>query len=245
MHWCDRDDIETWTGTLANFAGFLPIRNLVSPVTCAIAYQGVIPFFTVDAMYIANFVGHPLSFAANKVIDGIGAAGKFAVCGAAGRLYGINNRGIWTSDLGGNYQYFDIPLVRDFLISSLNAEQIAHHPVAWHNRVEHSIVFYYPTANVHSNNRGLMFNYQEGNWTSLSVGRNAVDDTGIFDYALAGDKDGNLFFQAAPGQIGTEDPLPGTGVPGFLPIVTKPKLYRAGFGIGPFGAFAFGGPADG
>lgn len=240
MHWCERDDLETWETAADNFAGSLPLRNLRSEVRTAIAVGSVVVFATADELYYAQFIGSPFAFGYDKIADGVGVVGLNAIATAEGGVYGFSNRGMWAADLGGGFRYFDAPFLREHVLSRLDGGKQGN-VVLWDNRAENMVVMFIPEREIGTGvpTYGVGFNYLDKNWSLLGYGRTVVSDNGIYPYALAADADGNIYYQAAVGQAPGFAPLPGATAPGAIPV-SDAQAYSGGFGFGPFGAWRFG-----
>jgi hypothetical protein len=233
-HWCDRDDVETWTPLTTNFAGTNPVRDIDSDIRAAIPFAGEIAFAASDSVSIASFIGFPNVFGHTNLVGGVGVVGKKAMVEAGRRLFGFGPRGLWVSD-GNSKDYFANPQIQEFIFDDINEDELTK-VVAWHNRLEESVAFFYPSNGFTVNNRGVFFNYKNRNWGIFSFGRNAIDDRGVFDFAISADENGNLFFQEAGLAF-----APQAGGDGIMKLVDETGLIQFGFGYGGFGETPFGG----
>jgi len=230
--WCDEDNIEDWSPTTSNAAGNLTIREAGGPILAAVMRGKDVAFYTNNRMFILEFVGAPFWFRYRPLLMGIGTVGKAAVVAVGAIHYGFGPEGIWATD-GTKFEYIASPEIRDFIYNNINLEQISK-VVAWHDRQQHSVIFFWPEDPSTANSLGVVFNYKNKIWSIDDRGRSAATYAPDFGVSLAGDSSGYLWQQNITG-----DPTTNTNS-GELPVQDEIS-YQVGFGEGGFGEVPFGG----
>lgn len=208
----DADDIETWAAAPDNLAGELPLEELNTPIRAACHFGPSIAVFGENQMFEVKWVGAPLYYGQNKLLDGIGAIGKFAVYGDGRVVYGIGRNGIWKTD-GLQYSYIDEVVLRDYLQNNINWAQAAK-ACCRKNDVTGCIEFSFPVGASLVNNEGWGYDPRYGGWSRVPPFA-AMDNRVLFDKPVQGQPDGKL-------QLASSDP---TAV-GDLLLETKALLIQ-------------------
>jgi len=237
LGWTDVDDIEDWTAAADNQAGAKELRNSDSDIKCMVGRGAGFALFTLNQMYGIEFIGTPFVFSVRRLLTGFGAVGKQAVATVGRRHFGFGRRGLWVTD-GVSYEFFDGPKVNDFIYGDSPYrynQDLGDLVVAWHDQLQHSVVFYYPTTGSTYNNIGISYNYKTGAFSLLDYGRTFVDDSGVYPFALTGDRVGNIYQQSATATA------PTAGEQGFLKVESEEWTLEAGYGDLGYGELGYGG----
>lgn len=244
IEWTDVDDIEDWTATSTNEAGNKPMRNLDSDIIAAKKLGDSIIAYTYNEMLSIDYIGRPFIYGVNFLLEGFGPVGPNAVA-AVGRVhYGFGRRGLWVTD-GVSFDFIDEPAVFDFLfqddltrVDKTKLDQI----VVWHDQMQNLVMFSYPTeAGLGHNDIQVGFNYKDPNkpWTVFNYGRMAVDDSGVFDFAVSGDQLGNIYQQSAT------NTAPSSGEQPIVELDETTYTLQLGVGEGGVGQLGVGGYESG
>lgn len=121
----DADNIEgapAWTDAPDNLAGTIPIEELNTPTRAACHFGTSLAVFGENQMFEVKWVGAPFYYGQNKLLDGIGAVGKGAVCSDGSLVYGMSRNGAWKTD-GMQYSYIDEVVLRDYFQARINWAQ--------------------------------------------------------------------------------------------------------------------------
>lgn len=233
VEWSDglSDDPEIWTPLAANSAGDLFIRGMPSPILCVQPLgqgQGV---YATDGLWIVEFIGAPLFFRANKLLEGIGAFGKDSVVSVEKLHYGMGPRGFFRTD-GITFEYIDDPSIHDFVYQNLNRSQ-ASKAIAWDDSSQGLVNFSYPQTGQTNNSITVSFNYRERNWSILDFARSAAISGSVFDFIVTIDRFGNVYQQAIESFAPSEAALPMT-------LVATARL-KGGYGKFGYGQGGYGG----
>ncbi|HWI69922.1 MAG TPA: hypothetical protein VNS88_16395 [Nitrospiraceae bacterium] len=191
--WCSADDIETWQPTPANSAGSYVIRDMSSDLTCGFPFLGETVWFGQNSIHAGIWVGSPNIFQFKKMLEDIGAVGPKAACSVGSKIYGIGERGIWSSDLY-NYEYDDTPIIRTFLRQRLNVQQRSQICVS-HDDANKLVVFSFPEVGQQLPSASITWDLDGKQWSRLTYGNTCFDTGDVFDYAVTGDSLGNAWGQ--------------------------------------------------
>jgi hypothetical protein len=235
MHWSDEDDPYVWTPTTANSAGSLLIRHLNSQIMAALDLGPGLGIYGRNQLHLAQYVGPPEIIGEEKILDGIGAWGKDAVCRVEANHYGWGPRGIFSTD-GSQFRYFDAPSIRDEIEKNLNYDQsskIVAMPLSQYD----TVLFFYPRGNSLWNNAGFGVQISTGTIWPQDYGRQCMVPGAVFDFAITGDSTGNIFML-------TEDVAPELGGGGPLTLAGTAEL-SFGIGQGGIGELGIGGSWEG
>jgi hypothetical protein len=210
---CDIDDIESWSPLPSNQAGAKIQRNLASGITCAVALGANIAAYTEYEMIIISYIGTPFVYSILPREKGVGTNSKNGVISVGSFNYGFSKTGIWITD-GATVQHIDDPAMHSFILGqgefklNKNKDFLV---CAWHDRHQKTLTFYYPAGTAVYNSIGVVFSYttEQKCWSICDFGRTCVDDAGIFDFAITGDRTGAIGQQNVDGQpfqSGAADP---------------------------------------
>ncbi len=237
LAFCDTDDIEDWVPTDTNRAGTLAIRGLSSPVLAAKKLGPNIAAYSSDELRITSYIGEPLVYGVKPQIRGFGTVGKHAVVDKGDQHWIFGPRGIWITD-GLRAKKITEGVVQDYIYNNINRDKW-HLVVGFHDRVQQMIGFFYPSADAETNDRGIAFNYGQSNAVTLfNYGMTAAAPNSVFDFAIMGDANGNIFFASADGAPTA------TGNDAVMPI-DETFVFENGFGQLGFGQGGYGGHTDG
>jgi hypothetical protein len=235
IRWPNLDNPEDWTPTASNRAGGIYAQD-ANDIKAAVALGESILFYDAGTAHQLEYLGGNDVFGSHKLLEGIGAVGKNAVCEAIGRHWGVGSRGLWVSD-GAAYEYIDNPMVRDYFRGRLNTEQQSK-VVCYNDLFTKHVVIFFPGTTSLENNEGIAFNYEDKFWTKISFGRSCAADNGIFSYAVAGGTNGDVFAQSLNTVISAEGGNPN------MPIDVISAQIISGFGELGFGNGGFGGTTN-
>ena len=238
IEWTDADDIEDWTATSTNDAGNVPKRNLDSDILAVKTLGKAIAVYTFNEMLLMDFVGRPFVFRSELLLEGFGAVGVNAIAASGRQHYGIGRRGIWTTD-GISFDFIQNPAMQKFVYrdaaTRIDLDTIGL-TVGWLDQLQNQIVFYYTTeAGPGYNDIGIGIEIDTGAWSVYDFGRTAVDDSGVFPFAITADRLGNVYQQSVTGVPTT------TGQQGVIDLTETSFSVSMGLGEGGLGEGGLGG----
>jgi len=187
IRFSDQEDIEDYQPTSVNTAGTFRIDS-GSDIRGAVKGKDYTFIGTDTSAYIMQFVGPPFTFSIRQIGSNCGVLGQNAMVFVDTTVY-------WMSDEGGFFVYDGsvkkMPcLVEDFVFKTtgnnpglnFNAGQQVY---AAHNSLFNEIIWFYPDASSQFANRMVVYNYQEGTWTTGTLARTSYTDKSVFDKPYA------------------------------------------------------------
>ena len=176
----DREDATDYTPVATNEAGSLRISD-GSRIIGAVKSAGQILVWTDTSLHGIQFVGTPFTFGLRQLGANAGLIAQHAAIEVNGVAY-------WMSD-DAFYLYDGVVKkmpcsVQDFVfdnISYTNKNDIA----VGLNTAYNEIIWYYPSANASQIDRAVAYNYLEGTWYTLSLGRTTWLGAYVYEKPIA------------------------------------------------------------
>jgi hypothetical protein len=176
----DREDATDFTPVSTNEAGSLRISD-GSKIIGAVKSAGQILVWTDTSLHGIQFVGTPFTFGLRQLGANAGLIAQHAAIEVNGVAY-------WMSD-DAFYLYDGVVKkmpcsVQDFVfddISYTNKNDIA----VGLNTAYNEIIWYYPSANASQIDRAVAYNYLEGTWYTLSLGRTTWLGAYVYEKPIA------------------------------------------------------------
>ena len=176
----DREDATDFTPVATNEAGSLRISD-GSRIVGAVKSAGQILVWTDTSLHGIQFVGTPFTFGLRQLGANAGLIAQHAAIEVNGIAY-------WMSD-DAFYLYDGVVKkmpcsVQDFVfddISYTNKNDIA----VGLNTAYNEIIWYYPSANASQIDRAVAYNYLEGTWYTLSLGRTTWLGAYVYEKPIA------------------------------------------------------------
>ena len=176
----DREDATDFTPVATNEAGSLRISD-GSKIVGAVKSAGQILVWTDTSLHGIQFVGTPFTFGLRQLGANAGLIAQHAAIEVNGIAY-------WMSD-DAFYLYDGVVKkmpcsVQDFVfdnISYTNKNDIA----VGLNTAYNEIIWYYPSANASQIDRAVAYNYLEGTWYTLSLGRTTWLGAYVYEKPIA------------------------------------------------------------
>ena len=176
----DREDATDFTPVATNEAGSLRISD-GSKIVGAVKSAGQILVWTDTSLHGIQFVGTPFTFGLRQLGANAGLIAQHAAIEVNGVAY-------WMSD-DAFYLYDGVVKkmpcsVQDFVfddISYTNKNDIA----VGLNTAYNEIIWYYPSANATQIDRAVAYNYLEGTWYTVSLGRTTWLGAYVYEKPIA------------------------------------------------------------
>jgi len=176
----DREDATDYTPVATNEAGSLRITD-GSKIVGAVKSSGQILVWTDTSLHGIQFVGTPFTFGLRQLGANAGLIAQHAAIEVNGKAY-------WMSD-DAFYLYDGVVKkmpcsVQDFVFDDLsytNKNDIA----VGLNTAYNEIIWYYPSANASQIDRAVAYNYLEGTWYTLSLGRTTWLGAYVYEKPIA------------------------------------------------------------
>jgi len=183
----DREDATDYTPVSTNEAGSLRISD-GSRIVGAVKSAGQILVWTDTSLHGVQFVGTPFTFGLRQLGANAGLIAQHAAIEVNGVAY-------WMSD-DAFYLYDGVVKkmpcsVQDFVfdnISYTNKNDIA----VGLNTAYNEIIWYYPSANATQIDRAVAYNYLEGTWYTVSLGRTTWLGAYVYESPIATEYNASL-----------------------------------------------------
>jgi len=176
----DREDATDYTPVATNEAGSLRISD-GSRIMGAVKSSGQILVWTDTSMHGIQFVGTPFTFGMRQLGANCGLIAQHAAIEVNGKAY-------WMSD--DSFYLYDgvvkkMPCsVQDFVFDSLsytNKNDIA----VGLNSAFNEIIWYYPSSDATQIDRGVVYNYLENTWYTISLARTTWLGAYVYEQPIA------------------------------------------------------------
>lgn len=201
IRFSDQENVLDWESTATNTAGDLRLGS-GSEIITAIETRQQVLIFTDTTLYAMQYLGPPFTFGVNAISEQITIMSPNSVAS-------VNDQVFWMGE-SEFYVYTGavqrLPCsVRDYVFSDLNTFQ--REKIVSANNTEHAEVWwFYPSKNSNVLNRYVIYNYLENSWYYGAFGRTAWIDRGIFEFPIAANDDGFLYFHEVGFDDGTFNP---------------------------------------
>jgi hypothetical protein len=187
IRFSNQEDFNTYAPTATNTAGTFRL-DTGNFIVGAIQGKDYIFVLTNSAAYVIQFVGPPFVFSVRQVGTNCGCISQNSIVYAQGAVF-------WMG-FGGGFFVYDgtvkqLPsLVEDFVFTTGGDNLGINYSTSdiiygSHNNLYNEIIWFYPTANSIQNDRSVVYNYLENNWTTMSLARTSYADADIFDKPYA------------------------------------------------------------
>jgi hypothetical protein len=192
IRFSDQEDYEVYQPTSINTAGTFRL-DTGNKIVAAISGKDYNLILTDTAAYTMQFVGPPFTFSIRQVGSNCGCIGQHAAVYADGKVF-------WMG-AGGGFFVFDgtvklLPsLVEDFVFTTTGSNEGINYSsneiiYASHNSLFNEIVWFYPAGTplgspAVQNNRSVVYNYVENNWSTMTLARSSYADASTYDVPYA------------------------------------------------------------
>ena len=176
----DREDATDYTPTATNEAWSLRISD-GSRIMGAVKSSGQILVWTDTSLHGVQFIGTPFTFGMRQLGANCGLIAQHAAIEVNGRAYWMSEDSFYTYD--GVVKKMACS-VQDFLFDSLsytNKNDIA----VGLNSAFNEIIWYYPSENATQIDRGVVYNYLENTWYTISLGRTTWLGAYVYEKPIA------------------------------------------------------------
>jgi hypothetical protein len=201
IRFSDQENVLDWESTATNTAGDLRLGS-GSEIITAIETRQQVLIFTDTTLYAMQYLGPPFTFGVNAISEQITIMSPNSVASVNDQVYWMGESEFYVYT--GAVQRLPCS-VRDYVFSDLNTFQ--REKIVSANNTEHAEVWwFYPSKNSNVLNRYVIYNYLENIWYYGAFGRTAWIDRGIFEFPIAANDDGFLYFHEVGFDDGTFNP---------------------------------------
>jgi hypothetical protein len=192
IRFSDQENYNIYQPTSINTAGTFRL-DTGNKIVAAISGKDYNLILTDQAAYQMQFVGPPFTFSIRQVGSNCGCIGQHAAVYADGKVFWMGT--------GGGFFVFDgtvklLPsLVEDFVFTTTGSNEGINYSsneiiYASHNSLFNEIVWFYPAGTplgspAVQNNRSVVYNYVENNWSTMTLARSSFADASTYDVPYA------------------------------------------------------------
>ena len=202
IRFSNQEDPLTWTPTATNTAGDLRLSS-GSKIVTAVETRQQILVWTDVSLHAMQYLGPPFTF-------GIGLISENTTIMSPNAAVAVDDAVFWMGQeefyvYSGGVQKLPCT-VRDFVFSDFNYDQ-KDKAFAGLNSSYGEIWWFYPSENSETNDRYVIYNYEQKIWYYGSMVRTAWVDRGINQYPIAAGRDGYLYYHELGCCDGSTTPL--------------------------------------
>lgn len=190
IRFSSQESLTDWAATATNSAGELRIGS-GSEIVAAVETRQQVLVYTDTALYAMQYLGPPFTFGINLVSENITTMSPLAAVAVEDNVFWMGLKEFYV--YGGTVQRIPCT-VRDYVFSDFNFNQ-REKVVASTNTAFSEIWWFYPSADSDTNNRYVVYNYQEQAWYYGILNRTFWMDRSIYDNPIAAGTDNYLYEQ--------------------------------------------------
>ena len=184
-----------------NTAGELRIST-GSEIVVAIQTKQQILVYTDVSLHGMQFLGPPFTFGLTEISRNITIAGPNAAVAVNDFVFWMGSKEFYV--YGGTVQRLPCTVL-DYVFSDFNRDQIGK-VYSGHNSSYGEVWWFYPSKSSTTNDRYVIYNYQEKLWYFGTLERTAWVDRGINQYPIAASTDNKLYYHEFGQDDGSTNP---------------------------------------
>jgi len=224
VRWSDQDNPFQWEPAITNQSGEFRLTDGSFIVTAANARQEIL-IWTESALYSMQYIGAPLVYRFEIMIDNISIMSPNAVTTANNVTYWMGRDKFYTY----NGRVETLPCdVRQYVFEDLNKDQ-AYQIFGGTNEAYNEVWWFYCSGTSTVIDRYVVFNYLGGVWYYGQLNRTAWLDSALRENPMAADYNQRVLFH----EVGNDD------VSGLSPVPITAYVQSADFDIGDGDSFGF------
>lgn len=178
--WCSINNIEDWTPSTLNSAGFLNMRTLLGDVVCVKPIGNSLGVYSNMMGGLFTELSGTTSFGFRRPIRGVKAISSNSVVSDGDRHYGLTADNVFVTDLT-SFQYVDEPAIRGYLSEVADWDRQAE-VNGWVDRSNSQVRWSVPSLG--GGVTGVGYRFDKGTWTILDDDILLGDESGAFPYML-------------------------------------------------------------
>ena len=189
IRFSDQSNPFLWTDAVENTAGSIPLGS-GSKIVCATETRQQILVWTNKALYAMQFQGPPFTFGASLISENVTITSPHA-------FKAVDDLVFWMGE--GEFYFYNgqvqtLPCsVKEYVFNDINIEQTEKVTTGL-NSAYSEIWWFYPSSGSTSNDRYVVYNYQDKLWYYGTLARSTGIDRGINSYPIAAGLDGFLYY---------------------------------------------------
>ena len=196
-----QESLTAWQSLATNTAGELRIST-GSEIVVAIQTKQQILVYTDVSLHGMQFLGPPFTFGLNEISRNITIASPNAAVAVNDFVFWMGSKEFYV--YGGTVQRLPCTVL-DYVFGDFNRDQIGK-VTAGHNSSYGEVWWFYPSKSSSTNDRYVIYNYQEKVWYFGNLARTAWVDRGINQYPIAAHTDNKLYYHEFGQDDGSTNP---------------------------------------
>jgi hypothetical protein len=190
IRFSSQESLTDWAATATNTAGELRLGS-GSEIVTAVETRQQILVYTDESLYAMQFLGPPFTFGVNLVSENITTMGPLSAVAVEDNVFWMGLEEFYV--YGGTVQRLPCT-VRDFVFDDINLNQ-REKIVASTNTAFSEVWWFYPSESSDTNDRYVVYNYEQQVWYYGTMARSFWMDRGIFDQPIAAGPNNYLYSQ--------------------------------------------------
>ena len=209
IRFSDQENPLVWTAQPTNTAGDLRIGT-GSEIITAVETRQQILVFTDRSLHAMQYLGPPFTFGINLISENITIASPLSAIAVDDSVYWMGEEEFYVYT--GQVQKLPCS-VRSYVFGDFNTSQ-SEKVTAAVNSSFSEIWWFYPSAGSETNDKYVVFNYQEQAWYYGTIARSAWIDRGISQFPISAGLDGYLYYHEFGQDDGSVNPP--AAIPSFI-----------------------------
>ena len=190
IRFSDQESLTDWETRPDNTAGELRLGS-GSEIITAVETRQQILVFTDDSLYAMQYLGPPFTFGVNHISENVTTMGPLSAVAVEDNVFWMGLNEFYA--FGGTVQRIPCS-VRDYVFSDFNLLQ-REKVVAATNTAFSEVWWFYPSSGSETNDRYVVYNYQQQIWYYGTMPRTVWMDRGIYDNPIAAGPNNYLYTQ--------------------------------------------------
>ena len=190
IRFSSQESLTDWASTATNTAGELRLGS-GSEIVTAVETRQQILVYTDESLYAMQFLGPPFTFGVNLVSENITTMGPLCAVAVEDNVFWMGQKEFYV--YGGTVQRLPCT-VRDFVFDDINLNQ-REKIIAATNTSFSEVWWFYPSESSDTNDRYVVYNYEQQVWYYGAMARSFWMDRGIFDQPIAAGPNNYLYSQ--------------------------------------------------
>ena len=196
-----QESLTEWQSLATNTAGELRLST-GSEIVVALQTKQQILVYTDVSLYSMQFLGPPFTFGLTEISRNITIASPNSAVAVNDFVYWMGSKEFYV--YSGTVQRLPCTVL-DYVFSDFNRDQIGK-VTAGHNSSYGEVWWFYPSESSSTNDRYVIYNYQEKVWYFGNLPRTAWVDRGINQYPIAASTDNKLYYHEFGQDDGSTNP---------------------------------------
>jgi hypothetical protein len=190
IRFSSQENLTDWETRPDNTAGELRLGS-GSEIITAVETRQQILVFTDDSLYAMQYLGPPFTFGVNHISENVTTMGPLSAVAVEDNVFWMGLNEFYA--FGGTVQRIPCS-VRDYVFSDFNLLQ-REKVVAASNTAFSEVWWFYPSSGSETNDRYVVYNYQQQIWYYGTMPRTYWMDRGIYDNPIAAGPNNYLYIQ--------------------------------------------------